>query len=189
MNLEKYLNDSLSWEQYVAHIKDVIENGDKEKDTYEYYPLNLTRIERLLKKIELSDAQKEKLATLDREVILVEITEGWCGDASQILPVVENIVEESDKLTSRIVLRDSNDLIENYLTNGGKAIPIIVGVDKETKEELFKWGPRPEWAADILKDYKSNKIDHDEFVIELQKKYNKDKGNAIIEELLNILTD
>ena len=189
MNLEKYLNESLSWEQYMAHIKDVVENGNKEDDKYQYYPLNLTRIERLLKKIELNDAQKEKLAKLDKEITLVEITEGWCGDAAQILPVVENLVQASDKLTSAVVLRDSNDLIDSYLTNGGKSIPIIVGVDKNTKEEVFKWGPRPEWAADILKDYKAGKTTHDEFVVELQKKYNKDKGEAIINELLNMIID
>lgn len=187
MNLENVLKNALSWEKYLNHIKDVIQNSSANQATQKYYPLNLARIERLLKKIKLTEEQSKRLNALDRDVILIEITEGWCGDAAQILPVVQKMVEENDKLSSVVVLRDSNSFINNYLTNGGKAIPIIVGVDKNTLEELFVWGPRPHWAHEILKAYKSGKISHEEFGLELQKMYNKDKGNTIIDEILNKL--
>lgn len=189
MNLEKYLKDSLTWDEYISHIKNTIESGDKSDDKYQYYSLNLARTERLLKKTELNNEQKEKLSKLKKEIILIAISEGWCGDAAQILPVVETLVKESDKLSSVVVLRDSNDLIDSYLTNGGKAVPIIIGVDKNTKEEIFKWGPRPLWATPILKEYKANKINHEQFGLELQKRYNKDKGNSIINELLEKLLE
>ncbi|MCK0205775.1 thioredoxin family protein [Ornithobacterium rhinotracheale] len=187
MNVENYLNQSLTWEEYIAHINDVIANGDQSDDKYQYYDLNLKRIERLLKKTTLSPEQEERVKKLDKKVILFAITEGWCGDAAQILPVVEVLANQSPKLDTAFILRDSSDYIEHHLTNGGKSIPIVVGVDAETKEEIFVWGPRPEWAKTLLAEYRAGKMNHDEFVIELQKSYNKDKGNAIINEFLDLL--
>lgn len=187
MNLKKYVDSGLTWGEYVAHMQEVIENGDKENDKYQYYSLNLTRMERLAKKIKLTDEQQARLSKLGKDISLIMITEGWCGDASQILPVVHKLVEKSEKVDDVVNLRDSSDLIDKYLTNGGKSIPIIVGVDAHTHEELFKWGPRPAWGADYLKRYKSGEINHDEFVIELQKKYNKDKGQTILNEFLDLM--
>src|SRR5215217_2298139 len=73
--------------------------------------------------------QSESLTHYTRLVI----SEGWCGDAAQILPILNKMALASDKkIDLRIVLRDENDeLMSQYLTNGGKAIPKVIVICKE----------------------------------------------------------
>jgi hypothetical protein len=70
------------------------------------------------------------------------ITEPWCGDASFTQPLIEAICLAGD-IDLKIALRDKNeDLMDAYLTNGGKSIPKLVVLDENLKE-VFTWGPRP----------------------------------------------
>lgn len=188
MNLKNYVNKGMSFNEYDAHVKDVIENGNKEDSYYSYYEMNLRRSERIYKTLKISEAQQEAIKNIDKKVQFIIITEGWCGDASQILPVVQRFAELNSNLSTRYFLRDSEeDLMNNYLTNGAKSIPIIVGVDEESGEEIFKWGPRPAWGSDLLASYKNEEMTKDEFVLAVQKQYNKDKGVSIISEILKLI--
>ena len=65
------------------------------------------------------------------------ISEGWCGDAAQILPVINKMALVSNKIEFRIVLRDENPaLMDAFLTNGGKAIPKVIMIDNESGEVI-----------------------------------------------------
>ena len=69
---------------------------------------------------------------------------GWCGDAAQILPVINKMAEVSDKIDLRIVLRDDNENLMNlFLTNGTKSIPKLIIIDKATNKVINDFGPRP----------------------------------------------
>ena len=47
----------------------------------------------------------------------------------------------------KIVLRDDNDeIMQQFLTNGTRAIPKLVVIDAESSVVLADWGPRPEPA-------------------------------------------
>lgn len=82
---------------------------------------------------------------------ILVITEDWCGDAMINNAILRKIAEAAD-LDVRAVLRDENlDLIDRYLTNGGRAIPIYIFLSKEG-EVLGTWGPRaPELQAYVMK--------------------------------------
>jgi thioredoxin-like negative regulator of GroEL len=42
------------------------------------------------------------------------ISEGWCGDGAQLIPVFDKMVAESDgKIDMKIVLRDENEELMN----------------------------------------------------------------------------
>ena len=74
-------------------------------------------------------------------MIWLVISEGWCGDAAQNMPVVEKIVDEMPNVEIRYVLRDENlELMDQYLTNGGRSIPKALFVDTETFEVLGRLG-------------------------------------------------
>ena len=46
-------------------------------------------------------------------------------------------------LELRIVLRDEHpEVMDRYLTNGSRSIPIVIALDEEFRE-LGHWGPRP----------------------------------------------
>lgn len=69
------------------------------------------------------------------------ITEDWCGDAMMINPVIRKVTEKAG-LETRVALRDADtDLIDRHLTNGGRAIPIVL-ILNENGELIGKWGPR-----------------------------------------------
>ncbi|PQP81058.1 thioredoxin family protein [Paenibacillus sp. PCH8] len=77
------------------------------------------------------------------------ITEDWCGDAMMITPIIRNIAEAAH-IDTRVVLRDEDtSLIDRYLTNGGRAIPIVV-ILSEDGQILGKWGPRAPEVQQIV---------------------------------------
>lgn len=77
----------------------------------------------------------------EANVHILAITEDWCGDAMLNNPVIRKVAEAAN-VEVRAVLRDEDtDLIDRYLTNGGRAIPIYL-VLNEAGEVIAKWGPR-----------------------------------------------
>lgn len=187
MDLLKYYNKGLNYEDYhhevVSRLNQLEKEGDKD-GFGQYYKMNLKRIERLDKTFELSEEQKDQLKDLPKDFKLLTISEGWCGDAAQSVPVVNVIMKEMG-IENRIVFRDENpDLMDVYLTDGSRSIPIFVGINSEGKE-AFRWGPRPEKGMEMLRKHKANPEEYnsDQFHQDLQVWYNKDKGNAIFNEL------
>jgi thiol-disulfide isomerase/thioredoxin len=77
------------------------------------------------------------------------ITEDWCGDAMMINPVIRKVAEAAD-IDFRVALRDADtSLIDRHLTNGGRAIPMIL-ILSEQGELLGKWGPRAPEVQQIV---------------------------------------
>src|SRR5215210_566608 len=75
----------------------------------------------------------------------IVLTEGWCRDAAQIVPVLHALAKLNSNIELRLLLRDDNlDLMDQYLTNGkSRSIPRLIAVDSDVKEELFNWGASP----------------------------------------------
>ena len=95
--------------------------------------------------------------------------------------------EINPKITLKIVLRDTPPfMIDNYLTNGGKAVPKLVTRDKNEKD-LHTWGPRPQKCQTLYEEIKVKYADFEQQKIELQNWYNKDKGESIQKEFLEML--
>ena len=64
---------------------------------------------------------------------ILVITEDWCGDAMMNTAIVRKIAEAAD-LEIRAVYRDENlELIDQYLTNGGRSIPVYLLLNKECR--------------------------------------------------------
>jgi thioredoxin-like negative regulator of GroEL len=163
-----------------------IEQSD---DLTHYSTLNETRMNRLEKTMKITDENILKLKSLKGEYIWLVISEGWCGDAAQILPILNKMAEESGKIDLKIVLRDENeDLMNLFLTKKAKAIPIVIVIDKETSEVMGSWGPRPKGAADLITNYKKEFGALDETAkTDLQLWYLHDKGLSTQEELINLM--
>jgi Thioredoxin len=82
------------------------------------------------------------------------ITEAWCLDACVILPLLRGIIAVNPEIEIKIFLRDNNEeLMNEYLTNGSKSIPILFGIDS-SNQEIFRWGPRSANAKATLEPVK-----------------------------------
>ena len=191
--IKQALENSFSFADYRKKVTSLIAEGKstghtQSEDLLKYSELNETRMNRLEKTIEVTDKTKTKLQNLDKKYIWLVLSEGWCGDAAQIVPVIHKMAEATDKVELKIALRDDNDaLMQHFLTNGGKAIPKLIVLDAETLDVVLDWGPRPHGAKQLILDYKAAYGVVDETAkIELQKWYLHDKGISIQNEIVEM---
>ncbi|HSD06579.1 thioredoxin family protein [Flavobacterium sp.] len=188
------LLSSYSYAEYKEIITNLLAEGkstgnEQSEDLLQYSTLNQSRLKRLDKTITVPEEISVKLKTVTKEYIWLVISEGWCGDAAQILPIINKMAAESDKIDLKIVFRDTNDdLMQKYLTNGGRAIPKLLVVDKNSGEVLADWGPRPKGASDLIKNYKLQfGVVDEEAKTQLQLWYLHDKGLSTQDEITAIM--
>ncbi len=163
-----------------------------------YTKLNLSRMNRLDKRSRLMDSTLEALAKIKRPVIWLVLTEGWCGDAAQIVPVLNHMAATNDNITLRLILRDENlTVADAFLTNGARSIPKVLVLDATTLTILTTWGPRPVEMQNMVMEAKATSLataDKTErkaiteaSANSLHLWYAKDKTKTIQEEFLAVL--
>lgn len=188
------LDKSMSYETYRTLVSELTAQksntgNDKTEALAEYTMLNDRRMKRWDKTVKVSEVAKTNIEAFTKKATWLVITESWCGDAAHIMPVINKVAELNPNIDYKVVLRDDNDdLMNAFLTNGGKSIPKLIMIDNETQEVVNTFGPRPTVATDLVIAYKAEhgKLTP-EFKQDLQHWYNKDKGQAIIEDLVNLL--
>ena len=147
--------------------------------------LNRQRMKRIDNTLEFTPEQLAPFKQITKGQLWLVISEAWCADGAQIVPVLAKIGQSNPLIDLKIVLRDENpDLMNQYLTNGGKAIPILIIADAQSLEVLHVWGQRPKVASQMVEAYKKEhgKLTP-EFKEDLQKWYNQDKGQSILSDL------
>lgn len=152
----------------------------------DYTRLNMQRMRRLAKTTLLLNEVREKLDHLQKEMVWLVITEGWCGDAAQIVPVIAEIARYSDKIALSLILRDEHpEVIDAYLTNGSRSIPKLICLEAGSLRELGSWGPRPAAAQQMIMKAKENPdLSRDEFIRKVHKWYADNKTLDTQKELL-----
>ena len=192
--ITKSLKNSFSYQEYRSFVSNLAKEDkttghEQREDLVHYTQLNEARLHRLDKTIHVVDDVKSFLENLEKNYTWLVISESWCGDAAQILPIFNKMVEASDKIDLRIVLRDDNDDLMNlFLTNGTKSIPKLIIIDTKTNEIVADFGPRPSGAKQLILDYKATHGVVDETAkVELQKWYLQDKGISTQKEIVALM--
>ena len=194
--LQRSLAEGMSYATYYELMQELVEAGkttgpNQSESMVHYTKMNLQRMKRLGKKANIQPALIEAFAALPGQYIWLVITEAWCGDAAQIVPIFDAIVQELPNTEMSLVLRDElPDLMDEFLTNGSRAIPKLIVLDKQTLEVVTTWGARPAPAQELVNAYKAdpNPPPYSEFSVTLQKWYNKDKTVTTQAELLELAT-
>jgi hypothetical protein len=192
--IEKSLEKSFSYQEYRTFVTHLLQEGKSTGNTQSealthYSSLNEVRMNRLDKTIKILPEIATKLSILKKKYIGLVLTEGWCGDAAQIVPILEKIDQSSNQIEFRYILRDENDsLMDQFLTNGSKSIPKVIMIAQSNLAVIGSWGPRPEAAAKLILDYKATFGIIDETAkTNLQKWYLQDKGISTQTEILALL--
>lgn len=188
------LIDDMNYATYRSLMTDLVAQqkttGEDQSETRVHFTsLNHKRMQRIDKKGQLTEDQIHKIKSYDKPVEWIVLTESWCGDAAQSLPYINKIADLNENIELKIALRDKNlSLMDQHLTNGGRAIPKLIIVDKTSKEVLHTFGPRPSQATKMVNEYKAehHKLT-DEFKKDLQLWYTKDKGQNVINDLITLL--
>lgn len=187
------LDRSISYEEFFNLVEKLAKGGgttgdDKSQSYIDYTKLNYSRMKRVFKTTLPSTEVINTVDCLSDKLIWVVLAESWCGDAAQNLPVMAKIAATNPNITLKVVLRDDNpDLMNQYLTNGGKSIPKLICLD-ETLNELGTWGPRPQFLQDWLYKEKANPtMEMGELKEQFQVWYTKDKGQTLQREMILLL--
>ena len=131
-------------------VSDINTLADCDKKFYEYRKLNYQRSTRLEKTFIPVEETKQIFSNIKSPQKWIVITESWCGDSAQNLPVIAKLAQLNSNIDFKIVLRDSNlEFMDLHLTNTSRAIPKLVVFD-ENNNELFQWGPRPVEAQNLF---------------------------------------
>ncbi|MBD2717177.1 thioredoxin family protein [Microvirga sp. STR05] len=188
------LATAYSYVSYRLLIDELLADGkttgpQQSEELTEYTRLNVQRMKRLDKTVQLLPAIQTTLSRMQGQYVWLIITEGWCGDASQIVPVLEAVAQASEgKITTHYMLRDEHpDLMDQYLTDGARSIPKLVVLHADTLTEALHWGPRPAPAQKLLLDLKARGATHEEYAEQVHGWYAHDKTQTTQGELLALL--
>ncbi|MEO6882885.1 MAG: thioredoxin family protein [Bacteroidia bacterium] len=152
--------------------------------------INSQRIKRIDKQCELNSELKNSLDLIKSRYQWIVITESWCGDGAQCLPVIAKMAKYNSLINLKIILRDQNlEMMDLFLTNGNRAIPKLICLDENSNKIIGTWGPRPKIIQDMVVDYKNKfpEATHEEFVTSLHLWYARDKTQAIQTEFVELL--
>lgn len=192
---ETTLATSMSYDEYVLLTKKLASenrstgNDPEDEDLANYTILNDRRLKRWNKTLKLDHEITEIVENQSKNLIWLVLSESWCGDAAHNIPVLNKIAELNENIDLRLALRDKNpELMNAFLTNGGAAIPKLIAYDKDAKEIIYNWGPRPTEATKLVAEYKAEhgKLTP-EFKEDLQRWYNKNKGKAVVDDFKKLL--
>lgn len=154
--------------------------------------LNAQRMKRIEKQIAIRLDLSILVQNVKSQWEWIVLAESWCGDGAQVIPVLAKIAALNPNIKFKIVLRDENpELMDNYLTNGARAIPKLICLDQRTRKETGTWGPRPDSIARKVFDFKMKNPDapHTEFLKNLHLWYAEDKGQSVQEDFLVLIEE
>lgn len=193
MITKEQFENGYTYSDYRRMVDEEFEKGRttgpcQDQEYIEHTKMNIHRMKRLDKTIDLDAELVEKLKAQPCKVNWLLITEAWCGDAAQNVPILHKMAEASPNIELRLLLRDENlEIIDQYLTNGGRAIPKLIILDGDMNE-IATWGPRPSVVQEMVMENKRTiNLPYSEFGKVVQKWYASDKGKSLQHEMMTII--
>ncbi|MEP1086830.1 thioredoxin family protein [Algoriphagus sp.] len=184
-----------NYTEYRAMIDELLAQnkttGNNHSESYlEYAKMNVQRMNRWDKTAKVSEELAKIVTSITAPQVWLVITEGWCGDAAQTIPFMAKLADLNPLIELKLVLRDENpELMDAYLTEGARSIPVLIAWTADLSKELFVWGPKPEFLKNRLKAYKLDpqNITSKEFADGTHLWYARDKNKALAEELTPLI--
>lgn len=193
--MKNYIEKAVTFAEYIDLIDSLLiekkTTGPNQSEAmFGYAKINRQRMHRLERTVELSEGIRAAAKSFDRKLVWLILTEGWCGDAAQNLPVIEKIAAESVNIETRYLLRDENpELMDRFLTAGARSIPKLIAIDAETHEVLGSWGARPKAAQDLFLEMNGRGLEKPLILENMQRWYNADKTLSLQAEFEVLLKE
>lgn len=192
--IQTALADADNYESYMTLMSSLVSEGkstgvEQSEALANYTMLNQKRMQRLNKTLKISEDLSAKIAADSRSFVFLVLSESWCGDAAQSVPMWAKAAALNPNWSMLLVSRDSHpELMNLYLTAGAKSIPKILVLNPVSQEVLFDWGPRPSTLSQMVLDFKAaHGVLTAAFKTDLQQWYNKDKGQTTLSDIISLL--
>lgn len=138
------------------------------------------------KRATISADHAARAAALPGRWQLLVLVEDWCGDAVNSVPVIQRLADANPNIALRVLERDQHlDLMDAHLTNGARAIPLVIVYD-EGFVERGQWGSRPAPLQQWVQEH-GLQLEKEERYKQVRTWYVRDRGAAIGEEMLAVL--
>ena len=134
----------------------------------------------------VDDDYVRRVSSLSGDWHLLVLSEDWCGDAVNTVPVVARLAERCGNVDLRVLARDTNpDIMDAHLTGRSRSIPVIIALD-ETFRERGWWGPRPT-ALQRWVSGQGQLLEKTTRYREARTWYARDRGRTTLEEVVSML--
>lgn len=189
-----HINKAIDYTVYRNLIQHLFNEGKstgpiQNEKLLNYTGLNIHRMNRVEKTTVLNDDLITQLEKISTGQIWLVLTEGWCGDAAQQVPLFNCIEKKIPLIKLKLLLRDENvELMNEYLTNGNRSIPKLIILDAKNLTVLGQWGPQPQEALALINDLKATQKEKEEIKEKLHLWYAKNKSKALQKELTTLLS-
>jgi len=104
----------------------------KEKNRFAILRINLQRIKRLEKQYQPGNEIKDAVEKITHRQFWLLITESWCGDSAQSVPIINKIAGLNTNIELRLILRDAHkEISDKYYEPGQpRSIPLLIVYDE-----------------------------------------------------------
>ena len=188
------VKEAMTYAEYRKLIDELLDQGlttgpNQSETMVNYGRLNQKRMKKWEKIAKITPELQERMLDIQRPVTWLVLTEGWCGDAAQNLPFIQKLAELNPLITLKLILRDeNNEVMDQFLTDGGRSIPKLIALDSATLSVLGTWGPRPAPMQKLVMENKVSKAkNYSELNEEMHLWYARDRGITFQNEILAIL--
>ena len=196
MTTDFHISDPFHWgmpyDVFLQKMRQKVEAGgdgldEAERKLFGYVRLNYQRSQRIHRTYKVSDDLRALIAKITEPQRWLVLTEDWCGDSAQTIPYVAEMAVLNPNVELRILQRDDNlDIMDQYLTDGKRSIPIVAAFDHRGYE-LFHWGPRPAEAAALFQAEQEAGLPKAGVYKKLHLWYGRDRGQAVEAEFKALL--
>ena len=187
------LEKALHYKEYIVMLEALLKLGKttgpvQNEEKLSFVKINLQRMRRLDKTIVLSQELVAAAKNIKGNYLIVILTEGWCGDAAQNIPIFAALEKQAPALEILFILRDENpEVMDQYLTDGKRSIPKAICMERNHMVEKFTWGPRPETLQRQVEELLKKNVSKEEKGLFVQTWYNTDKTETTQKELLELI--
>ncbi len=183
-----YISKGIDFHNFYQELFDLAkaykENRLTEDKYAHYYPVNLQRMKRGVKQVKPDPELEQLISKIKGQITWVVLTEQWCGDGAQTLPLFYKLSSMNEKIKLIFLSRDENpDLMDQFLTNGGRSIPKLIQLN-EKFEITGTWGPRPVPAQQLVMDHRGRE---EPYANALHTWYARDRYATLQHEAIELL--
>jgi len=117
--IQNALKDAISYEAYTALMQQLVDQGNStgfEQSDYlsNYTMLNNKRMQRLNKTLSISVDIQRRFVLDTRSFYFLILSESWCGDAAQSIPMWAKVADLKADWQLLIVSRDAHEGLWSY---------------------------------------------------------------------------
>lgn len=120
---------------------------------------------------------------------LLVLSEDWCGDAANTVPVVAALARDCPAIEVRLLARDAHlGLMDEHLTGERRtrSIPVVLLLDADAREHAW-WGPRPAALQAWFTSPEAQALEPGARYRELRKWYARDRGRSTVDEVVDMI--